>query len=325
MPRSSAPALSFNICTRGLAKAALPHPCFDDQQRYAPRIIKAKGDGVVHAHQRPQTAKCADDRMKLHRHAVSLGGRSYTVITLRPGAYARFSNNYYHDTWHILSDLHGARVLGRLLWGLSYQRVPGTLVLIDRLNIDPSPFSAGPADPIALVPSRLTALPERTARALRARLPLKRPEGTVRWHTPGLDRALASRDTAAAGGQRSWEDRAIGHRITRTGGLVVFAATPRLLREWAVDIYRLGDHLIGGCMDYTQVGFPARSWQPEGEVQVFADYRRRVTSARAARREILNEIPDGLPQLPADVDPLIWERADAIRRNTRLQRIATLR
>jgi hypothetical protein len=130
--------------------------------------------------------------MKLHRHAVSFGGTSYTVVTLRPGAYARFSNNYFHGTWHILSDLHGARVLGRLLWGLSYQRVPGTIVLIDCPQLDQNPFSAVPADPIALIPSHLIGLPERAARALRARLPLTRPAGTVRWHTPGLDRVLAS-------------------------------------------------------------------------------------------------------------------------------------
>src|SRR5215472_11922567 len=130
--------------------------------------------------------------MKLHRHVVACGGSDYTVITLRPGAYARFSDNYYHGTWHILSDSRGARALGRLLWGLAYQRVPGTLVLIDRPQLDPSPFNGEPADPIALVPSQLTALPAQAARELRARLPLTRPAGTVRWQTPGLDRAVAA-------------------------------------------------------------------------------------------------------------------------------------
>jgi hypothetical protein len=286
----------------------------------------------VRAHPRSQTAKCADDRMKLHRHAVSFGGRSYTVITLRPGAYARFSNNFYHNTWHILSDLHGARVLGRLLWGLSYQRVPGTLVLIDRAHIDPSPFSAAPATPIALVPSHLTPLPERAARALQTRLPLTRPAGTVRWHTPGLDRALANPEAAAAVHLRRRHDPKDSHRVMHTGSLLVLAATPRLLQEWALAVFRLGRRLIDGGMgdtpldtDYTPITDRSAAWWGGGEVQVFSDYRRRVTSARVARREILNEIPDGLPPLPDDVDPLIWERADAIRRNTRLQRAAQLR
>jgi hypothetical protein len=280
----------------------------------------AKGQ-PLRAHQRPQTAKCANDRMKLHRHAVSIGGRSYTVITLRRGAYARFSNNFYHGTWHILSDLHGARVLGRLLWGLSYQRVAGTLVLIDRPNIDPSPFSAAPADPIVLVPSDLTVLPERAARALRSRLPLTRPEGTVRWHTPGLDLALAARRddptaSRAAAIAGMWKDRDEAHRIARTGGLVTFAATPRLLRDWAVEVYRLGEQGENG-MDCAFLGYEWRL--PDGEVQIFTDYRRRVNAARAARREILSEIPDGLPKtLPdADIDPLIWERHELIRQSTR--------
>jgi hypothetical protein len=248
--------------------------------------------------------------MKLHRHAVTIGGRSYTVITLRPGAYARFSNNYYHNTWHILSDLHGARVLGRLLWGLSYQRVPGTLVLIDLPNIDPSPFSAARADPIALVPSHLTSLPERVARALRARLPLTQPEGTVRWYTPGLDLAFA----AGTVRERSWEDHDNDHRIARTGGLLAFAATPRVLRQWAVAVYRLGNRTTWHYnTDYAEIG-SASCWY-EGEVQVFTDYRHRVNAASAARRETLGGLPCAPP--PDDIDPDIWERADAIRRNTR--------
>jgi hypothetical protein len=132
--------------------------------------------------------------MKLHRHLVHADGRDYTVITLRPDAYARFSGNYYHGTWHILSDLHGARILARLLWGLAYQRKPGTIALIDHPHLDPSPFSAEPADPIALIPSDLTSLPGQAARELRRQLPLTHPAGTVRWHTPGLDHALADRD-----------------------------------------------------------------------------------------------------------------------------------
>src|SRR5690606_36912126 len=69
-----------------------------------------------------------------------LAGRPYTVVTMRQGTDARLSTNFYHGTWHILSDWHGARLLGRLLWGLAYQRRPGTLVLIGPPFIDPNPF-----------------------------------------------------------------------------------------------------------------------------------------------------------------------------------------
>ena len=81
---------------------------------------------------RPDASTRIVDRLKLHRRQLRLDGRQYTVVTLRPGTDARFSTNHFHDTWHVLSDWHGARLLGRLLWGLAYQRVPGTLVLVDR-------------------------------------------------------------------------------------------------------------------------------------------------------------------------------------------------
>jgi hypothetical protein len=265
----------------------------------------------LRAHQRPAAAKRADDRMKLHRHVVPCGGRDYTVITLRPGARPRFSGNYYHGTWHILSDPHGARVLARLLWGLAYQRMPGTLVLIDRPQLDTDPFNAEPADPIALVPSRLTSLSDKAARQLRARLPLTRPTGTVRWQTPGLDRALAERGTAAgAARMRRWRyyDRPGDEHVARVGGLVVFAGLPHVLLQWAAAVHMLGDHPGSSGMDYAYLR-GADGWVI-GEVQVFSDYRQRVSSATVARREILSTIP----QQARDIRPLIWERATAVRR-----------
>ncbi|MGL5444773.1 MAG: hypothetical protein ACRDDJ_20180, partial [[Mycobacterium] stephanolepidis] len=96
--------------------------------------------------------------MKLHRHSMALDGRSYTIITLRADVDVRFSTNRFHETWHVLSDESGAKMLARLLWGLAYQRQPGTLVLIDRAHLDPNPFDAEPADPIVLLPSHLTVL-----------------------------------------------------------------------------------------------------------------------------------------------------------------------
>lgn len=266
----------------------------------------------MRAYQRPAAANRVDDRMKLHRHVVPCGGRSYTVITLRPGTSARFSSNYYHDTWHILSDLHGARVLARLLWGLAYQRVPGTLVLIDRPQLDPEPFSAGPADPIALVPSELTSLSDRAAREIRARLPLTRPAGTVRWQTPGLDIALARRGTPAWDRQLDdwrYRDRPGDTRISRTGGLVVFAGLPHVLKAWAVEVAQLGRYLTPYGMDYVYLTDAA--FRVEGEVQVFTDYRQRVSAARVGRREVLAELPRPLP--PEHIERLIWDRGTAVR------------
>src|SRR5262245_59181993 len=130
--------------------------------------------------QRPGAARSVADRMKLHRRAVRLDGREHTVIGLRPGTTARFSTNYFHETWHVLSDQHGARLLARLLWGLSYQARPDTVVLIDRPFLTSTPFDGDPADPIVLVPTWCTSFGRQADRQLARRLPLTGPPaGTV--------------------------------------------------------------------------------------------------------------------------------------------------
>lgn len=260
----------------------------------------------MHASPRPAAARDTGDRVKLHRHVIRVGAERYTVIAMRPGTDVRFSSNHYHGTWHILSDLRGARMLGRLLWGLAYQRVPRTVVLIGRSHLDTDPFDGEPADPIALVQDLLTPLPAQTARELRKRFPLSRPEGTVRWHTPGLAAAAAARRAERDSGcWPRWEPGLRRHHVRRAGGLIVFAATPPVLRDWAVAVHGLGEHLYHG-MDYAELGWP----DGDGEVQVFADYRQRVSAARVARREVLDRWPQ-----PADLEPLIWRRAAEIRRS----------
>jgi hypothetical protein len=244
--------------------------------------------------------------MKLHRRRMRLDGRDHTVITLRPGTAVRFSTNRYHETWHVLSDLHGARVLAHLLWGLSYQRVPGTLVLIDPSFLDPDPFDALPADPIALVPAGLTGFTERSGRELRRRLPLRQPhEGTVRWNTRGLAAATAERharwDRPRGLAPEPWmPPAALRERMSRLGGVVTLTAAPAALRVTAARVAALGDQSLYG-MDYCEIDYP------EGEVQVFTNYRMRVSAARTARREL---DPTGVA---GDIAPLVWQRAEEIR------------
>ncbi|WP_432971607.1 hypothetical protein [Dactylosporangium sp. CA-233914] len=259
---------------------------------------------------RPHAVTQVVDRMKLHRRRLRLDGREYTVVTLRPGTEVRFSTNFYHGTWHVLSDWRGARLLGRLLWGLAYQRVPGTLVLIDRPHLDPNPFDAEPADPIALVPALLTPMTGKAARELRQRLPLRgAPDGTVRWHTHGLDAAVAARREARKRIPGSWRapwipPRGFQQRADRIGGLVTLTATPAILKENAAVVHELGEHAFAG-MDYAEIDWP------NGEIQVFRDYRRRVSAAGTARREVLAERPG--PLSPAGLNPLIWDRGTDVR------------
>jgi hypothetical protein len=265
----------------------------------------------VRADQRPGGAGHVGDRLKLHRRTVWCDGRALTVLTLRPGTDCRFSTNHYHDTWHILSDWRGARLLGRLLWGLSFQRREGTVVVIDRPHIDPNPFDAEPGHPIVLVPSDVTGLGTRALRDLHRRLPLRcAPEGTVRWQTHGLDPVVADRKIG-------WAERPPGvqrpvlvpskgprARFDRVGGLLVVTASARDLRDYAPGVYLLGRDAWRG-MDYVQVEYP------DGEVQVFNDYRHRVSAARAARRELIAE---GADPAAARFAELVWDRGTDVRR-----------
>jgi len=261
----------------------------------------------VRGRPRPHAATRIVDRLKLHRRRLRLDRRDYTVVTLRPGTVARYSTNYFHATWHIVSDWHGARLLARLLWGLAYQRTPHLLVVIDRPFLDPNPFDGEPADPVALVPMT-TPWGPKAARDLRRRLPRAGdPDGTVLWRTHGLP--------AAAGERRPlWtypvRDRL---RVDRVGGLVTLAADPPALRDTACAIHRLGEYSYQG-MSYVDLD----DWN--GEVQVFRDYARRVSAARVARREVLAGTSDPLP--PDSLRPLIWRRTMEIRHRPR-RRAAT--
>jgi hypothetical protein len=203
------------------------------------------------------------------------------------------------------------RLLGRLLWGLAYQRAPGTLLLIDQPFLDPNPFDAEPSDPIALVPALLTPLRTRAARQLRRRLPMREPvDGTIRWHTPGYDAAVAARRARLARSASEWREPFVRHqrfqeRVDRVGGLITVAAVPAVLRELATYIGTLGDFSQDG-MAYSEIDWP------HGEVQIFRDYRRRVSAARVARREILAKRPP--PAAPQTLRQLIWDRGTVVRR-----------
>ncbi|GAA5045273.1 hypothetical protein HNP84_002659 [Thermocatellispora tengchongensis] len=260
---------------------------------------------------RPAAAHADGDRLKLHRHEVRADGRAYEMITLRPGVRARLSTNRYHDTWHILSDPHGARLLARLLWGLSYQRRPGTLVVIGPPHLTRNPFDAEPADPIALVPAQLTTLTRDAARALRRRVADRRhrPHGSVKWHTWGLEAEVARQEAVPWQWRRSLNR--CGAAVERVGGMIVVRAAPDLLREWALDAAFLPRNLNRGTSNCDYHPQEVLTHYPDGEVQIFTDFRRRVSAASIARDEVLASLPD--PPPPLDLNPLIWRRGTEVR------------
>ncbi|MBK9035850.1 MAG: hypothetical protein IPL61_32145 [Myxococcales bacterium] len=242
--------------------------------------------------------------LKVHLRLVAVGGVTYRVVSPRPATVARWSTNYFHDTWHILTGGAGALVLGRLLWGLAFQRQPDTLVVIDRPHLTPTPFEADQADPIALIPAGLTAFDVDRLTVVRRRLAGVAPT-TIRWHTFGLPQALAAPrgprfDPHAA--QRGRE------QMARRAGMVCYTAPPAILREAAVDVYRQR-----GCADMTYVPLAEgdrRQWQPAGEVQVFGRFDDEVAAAVVARREVV--AAPARPLSDQAVRHAVWARRDDV-------------
>lgn len=270
-------------------------------------------------YKRPRPGSATDQMLKLHRRTMVLDGRVYTVVTLRPGSDFRFSTNRFHDTWHVLSDWRGARVLARLLWGLAYQRRPGTIVVIDPAHLDSNPFDGAPSDPIVLVPSELTVFTRAAAVALRRRLPLRdRSAGTVRWQTFGLNHAVEEIEAWRA---KDFGQRSTYHapqptgwlRVDRIGGLITIFGAADQLRDLAGSLATLGTYAYRG-MDYHYLDHPENN----GEVQIFRHYRSRVTTTRRARTNLLDPTHHG--PITEETEHAIWSQAAAMRRS-RLPRL----
>jgi hypothetical protein len=259
--------------------------------------------------------------LKVHLRCLALCGVAYRVVTLRPATDVYFSTNYYHNTWHIVSDERGSRLLARLLWGLSYQRHPGTMVLLHGPHLRPTPFDGAPSDPVLLVPAGLT--PRKDAfRQLKGRLGrLGQPHQTIRWHTFGLDVELHAEATGAGENEGDVLYRAEndslwqGEQMGRCGGFICYTAPAPILRQRARQVH--GMHVRGNpfwSMDYRYLVEHPLHWEgpPDGEVQIFADYRQRLSAAVQARKEVLAR-PDR-PSDPETLEEVISRRRDTIRR-----------
>jgi hypothetical protein len=239
----------------------------------------------------------------MHLRLVRAGGCTYRVVTLRPATRVAFSTNFFHQTWHIVSSQRGSQLLARLLWGLAYERHPGTLLLIHGDHLLPTPFEAERSDPILLVPSGLTPLDTSALRDLKGRLRRLGPSTrTIRWQTFGLDAALEGRPEGPDGrspveseGERlRWtKERQVWQRerMERRGGFIVYTAPPAILRQQALLIHglkvRKGSYATEMDYHFLAQESSAFSWYGDGEVQIFADYMDRVAAATQARNELL--------------------------------------
>jgi len=229
--------------------------------------------------------------LKLHLRVLEIHRRVLRVVTLRPQTATRLSTNCFHDTWHILGGTDGAVLLGRLLWGLSFQRHPGTLVLIDGSHLVPTPFAADPADPILLIPGGLTRIDDDLLRALRLRL--RRSPGspaTIRWHTFGMPAAITALESGRPGPRRD----ALRHlrpreQMARRAGYLCYTAPAAILRETGVGIYRMhaNPDPWGSYYPLADNGRHGSSWSYDGEFQQLPGFACDVSAARVARHEIL--------------------------------------
>jgi len=256
---------------------------------------------VVNANSKPQRyakRKQVSDRMKLHLRTITQSGFTYRLVTLRPYTEAAFSTNFFHQTWHLLSDQHGARLLARLMWGLSFQRHAGTAVVIHGEHIKPTPFGAERSDPILLTLADASTTDRKRLARLHRRLSRLGPsERTIRWHTFSMDSALQDWrrpiDHSVEHSENDWmnyqqiECLRKSEQMFRRGGFVCYSAPPQIMRLRALMIATLDPQHYG--MDYLYLAEHSAGHWPDGEVQIFSDYHQRRSAAAAARREVLHE------------------------------------
>lgn len=260
--------------------------------------------------------------LKLHLRTLEIHRRTLRVVTLRPQIGARFSTNYFHDTWHILAGSDGAALLGRLLWGLAFQRHAGTLILIDAPHLVPTPFEADPSAPILIIPDGLTSVDDDVLRALKLRLRRAPPAPTtIRWHTFGMPEALERDDP------RHWRWRIHERndpkwhreRMSRRAGFVCYTAPPPVLREHGLGIYQMRGGFDGYHPLADHPGSLCRGY--DGEFQVIADFAARVSAAQVARRAVVGDAPGLLAE--RDVRWSVYDETErALGRLVRARRVS---
>jgi hypothetical protein len=221
----------------------------------------------------PHMQQSLSQPWKVHRRSLKLDGRDHTVLSLRPSDKVRFASNLNHNAWHIITDIGGAQLLGHLCWALSYQKKPGTFILIDEPNLLPNPFDADPSWPIAIANTDLGAPSRQALRQLKALLPLRTPsEGTVKLASFGLAKETGAPDWGMA--RYRADERALADLV----GVCCFAATGQVLQDWARSMLRLDVSSRWMMTDYVDIA----GWA--GEIQIFRNFYEMVQKTLVVRR-----------------------------------------
>lgn len=238
-------------------------------------------------------------RSKLHLRVRQLGGQELRLLTLRPGTDLQLANNSYHETWHLLTDNEGSRQLAHLLWAMSFQQKPGTVLLLDAPFVVPTPFDADRSRPVLVVLSELGGLGHPALEALQAaRHGLGPPDTSVRIDTHGLLAEAASLPRHLR--------REARETVRVRSGFLEYCADRASLRMAA----RMA-HRLRACEDrptHIELGDHAHHAR-EGELQLYQDFRARVKIAARLRSE--GGLQPGFAT--AVQQESLWEATDEVR------------
>lgn len=240
---------------------------------------------------RPYAAHRRTTKEKVHRRRFRLDRRDFSVLSLRPGDRHRFATNYFHETWHVICHAGAAHFLGRLLWALSYQRRPDTVLVVDQPFLVPNPFDADPSVPFAFVNSDTTHLSHRAAMALGRALPLgggreqRSPDGTVVMNCQSRPSRIAAARAAeswydfAEDSVPPWDKLTQTIRVRESNNVIVYCLSARLMRLVSIEIDYLNE--FNHADDAV---FFNRHW--DGEVQTLRNFNGKVSEAKARRRRL---------------------------------------
>lgn len=209
--------------------------------------------------------------------------------------------------WTVISsDLAGARLLGRLLWGLSYQRRPDTLLVLEPGRMLPDPDHGRPSPTLVFAVGGRTVLPVATARRLRRpELWRTRTTGTVTWNTTRFPEALHTLH-AAQDARRdrlplpdTYKPTPRPAHVTVSPELVTALAVPQRLRDWGT---WAGD--TGGYW-YNDESCTEMDRAATLDVHAVRHFHRRTAIAHRARAEVLT-----MPDCPTEPE-LVHQRVRA--------------
>ena len=240
-------------------------------------------EGAYDAHRRTT-------KDKVHRRAVRLGSRAFSVLSLRPSTPHRYAMNRFHETWHILCDAGSAHYLGRLLWALSFQKTPNTVLVVDGDNIVPNPFDGEPSRSFAFVNQATTALRRRQSEQLATMMPMHggrystSPDGTVVMQSHSRPKAVAEKADA-------YHDIDRGS-VWQAKGIVFFALSPHGLRSLSLQCDSFDDMRWKTNAIFFGPRAQHNSWYPEGEIQTITGFGPKVNDVQQRRHRTYGDRRD---------------------------------